>query len=110
MGADDCATRTVADALADDSALLGQAKLEGRLTAADVEKAARMAGEARAAYVGERRHHEPAMGALVNLAPILAGAGRAAELSAHALAVLAHPSDWRGRDDAWRDLVYNALM
>lgn len=110
MGADDCSIRTVADTLADDSAQLVAAHQQGQLTPMDVDRAARMAREAGAAFVAERKHHEPAMGALSNLAAILANAGRLDELAPHALGALAHPSDWPGRDAAWKDLVYNALF
>src|SRR5687767_5336159 len=110
MGADDCERRTPADALADESAHLGAAKREGRLTPIDVERAAAMARSAAELFVAERPHHEPAFGALVNVAGILSGAGRLAELAPHGLAVMKHPTDWPGRDAAWKDLLYNGLF
>ena len=110
MSADDCATRTVADALADDSAALFSARQQGHVTPLDVDRASRMAADAARAFKAERAHHEPAMGALVNLAALLSNAGRLDDLTPHALAALEHPTTWPGRDAAWKDLLYNALM
>lgn len=110
MGDDDCEHRTPAHALADESARLGLAKREGRLALADVDRAAGTAARAAELFIAERAHHEPAFGALVNVAGILAGAGRTPELAPHALAAMAHESDWPGRDAAWKDLIYNGLF
>lgn len=110
MSADDCSIRTPADALADDSAQLVAAHGQGQLTPLDIDRVAQMAAQAAKLFIGERAHHEPAFGALVNLSAILSNTGRLDDLTPHALAVLAHPTTWPGRDAAWKDLLYNALL